>query len=280
MGALHTQYLRLSSVEVADLARDPAVVAIEPYAEPGLADERAAQIVAGNLSGFAPSGPGYLDWLIDPARILDDATFDFAIDVTDGGLDNGSRPARPPGLPRARLRRESRRVAYRRNYSGDAGADAAKDCSGHGTNVASIATGYNDGVAAPALEDFANGFNHGLGVAPFARVGTSKIFNCAGGFAGGWTPATLAGNAYGDSARISNNSWGTSGLAFWGAYTTRAQQYDALVRDARTADAGGTRSCVEVFAAGNDGDGNPDSVACPTPTRATGRSWPRPRPRT
>ena len=108
LGALHTQYLRLSAAEAADLARDPAVVAIEPYAEPGLADERAAQIVAGNLSGFAPSGPGYLDWLIDPARILDGATFDFAIDVTDGGLDDGARPARPLGLPRARLRRQPR----------------------------------------------------------------------------------------------------------------------------------------------------------------------------
>ena len=214
LGALHTQYLRLSSLEAADLARDPAVVAIEPYAEPGLADERAAQIVAGNLSGFAPSGPGYLDWLIDPARILDDATFDFAVDVTDGGLDNGVDP--PDHSDFRALGSGISRVAYRRNYSSDAGADAAKDCNGHGTNVASIATGYNDGVAAPALEDFANGFNHGLGVAPFARVGTSKIFNCAGGFAGGWTPATLAGNAYGDSARISNNSWGTSGLAVLG----------------------------------------------------------------
>ena len=84
------------------------------------------------------------------------------------------------------------RVAYWNDYSSDAGADEGKDCSGHGTNVASIATGYNDGAGAPALED-ANGFNHGLGVAPFALVGASKIFNCAGGFAGGWTPATLAG---------------------------------------------------------------------------------------
>ncbi len=160
-------------------------------------------------------------------------------------------------------------MAYRRNYSSDAGADAVKDCSGHGTNVASIATGYNDGAGAPALEDSANGFNHGLGVAPFALVGASKIFNCAGGFAGGWTPATLAGNAYGDSARISNNSWGTSGLAFWGSYSTRAQQYDAVVRDARTADAG-NQNYVTVFAAGNDGDGNPDSGGLPDPNEGYG----------
>ena len=62
----------------------------------------------------------------------------------------------------------------------------------------------------PTAEE-ASGFNYGLGVAPFALVGASKIFTCAGDFAGGWTPGALASNAYGDSARISNNSWGTKG---------------------------------------------------------------------
>ena len=107
LGALHTQYLRLSAAEAADLARDPAVVAIEPYAEPGLADERAAQIVAGNLSGFAPSGPGYLDWLIDPARILDRRDLRLRDRRDRRRLRRRARPARPLGLPRARLRRRA-----------------------------------------------------------------------------------------------------------------------------------------------------------------------------
>ena len=56
----------------------------------------------------------------------------------------------------------------------------ARDCGGHGTNVASIATGYNDGTGAD--NEDAAGFNYGLGVAPRMRVGASKIFNCAGQF--------------------------------------------------------------------------------------------------
>ena len=68
----------------------------------------------------------------------------------------------------------------------DSGVDAAKDCGGHGTNVSSIAAGYNSAGGLTA-EDFV-GFNYGLGVAPFALVGASKIFTCAGAFAGGWTP--------------------------------------------------------------------------------------------
>src|SRR5919108_192624 len=43
---LRTQYLEIDGSEAAALARDAGVVAIEPYVEPRLLDERAAQIVA------------------------------------------------------------------------------------------------------------------------------------------------------------------------------------------------------------------------------------------
>ena len=65
------------------------------------------------------------------------------------------------------------------NYTADADA---RDCVGHGTNVASIAAGSSSSTGA-AYED-AQGFDHGLGVAPFVRVGVSKLFNCAGSAAG------------------------------------------------------------------------------------------------
>jgi hypothetical protein len=52
---VRTQFLDLSAAEVAELAADPAVVAIEPAGVPELHDERGAQIVAGNLTGSAPS---------------------------------------------------------------------------------------------------------------------------------------------------------------------------------------------------------------------------------
>ena len=106
-------------------------------------------------------------------------------------------------------------------------------------------------------------------MAPFALVGASKIFTCAGAFAStGWTPGGLASAAYGDSARVSNNSWGTSGLSSWGTYSTRAQQYDAVVRDASTSP--GNQQMVEVFAAGNDGEGNPAAGNPPDPNEGYG----------
>ena len=89
---MRTEYRELSSAEVAELARDPGVVAVEAEGEPELFDERAAQIVAGNLNeDFAPSAPTYLDWLV-PGRLPNQDTFDFAIDVSDSGLDNGNTP--------------------------------------------------------------------------------------------------------------------------------------------------------------------------------------------
>jgi subtilisin-like proprotein convertase family protein len=254
VGAVRTQYLELSAGEVAGLARDPAVVAIEPDAAPTPSDERAAQIVAGNLGAPAftqPSGPGYLDWLSQPSRFPSPATFGFAIDVTDTGFDNGADPPAHPDFRELGNVANPDRVAYLQDYTSDANAE---DCAGHGTNVASIATGYNANTGA-ANED-SSGFNHGLGVAPLARVGASKIFNCAGAAAGGWTPATVASNAYTGGARISNNSWGTGTAAAWGEYSTRSQQYDQVVRDAQTGTAL-NQQLVEVFAAGNDGDGNP-----------------------
>jgi hypothetical protein len=251
VGALRTEYRPLSSAEVSELARDPAVVAVEAYADPELFDERAAQIVAGNLNGsFAPTGPTYLDWVVDPARIPNQNTFDFAIDVTDGGLDNGADPPAHPDFRELGSTSNPDRVAYMANYTTDADA---RDCRGHGTNVASVAAGYNTVSSAPEYEDSSN-YNHGLGVAPFARVGASKIFNCDETFSSTWTPAGGTAPAYAAGARISNNSWGTGNSSNWGNYRARSAAYDALVRDAHSNP--GNQQMVEVFAAGNHGDDN------------------------
>jgi subtilisin-like proprotein convertase family protein len=254
LGGLRTQYLVLSYSEAAELARDPAVVAIEPYAEPQLADERGAQIVAGNLSGFVPSGIGYLDWLVDGARIPDPSTFTFGIDVTDEGLDGGTNPPAHPDFRTHGDPSGPSRVTYLHNYTSDTGPGAGRDCGGHGTNVASIAAGFNDSVS--TVDEDAAGYNHGLGVAPFAQLGASKIFSCSGDFSAAWSPASLALNAHFAGARISNNSWGTPEPSVGGSYSTLAQQYDAVVRDARSNEAG-NQELVEVFAAGNNGEGNP-----------------------
>jgi subtilisin-like proprotein convertase family protein len=256
VGAVRTEYRALSPAEVAELARDPAVVAVEAHAAPELFDERSAQIVAGNLtSGFEPTTPTYLSWLL--ARFPDE-TFDFAIDVTDGGLDNGAKPPAHPDF--GELGTSGERVNYNTDFTTpppsppDLDQDA-RDCSGHGTSVASIAAGYNAGVAAD--EQDSAGFNYGLGVAPFARLGASKIFRSCGngGFAMSETITILTEKAWAEDARISNNSWGTGGVNSWGDYSARSAEYDEMARDAHP-DAG-NQGMVEVFAAGNHGEDNP-----------------------
>ena len=229
---VHTQFLNLSAAEVSALASDPAVVAIEPAGVPELHDERSAQIVAGNLTGNAPSGPGYDAWLVTNGF---GAPFGFAIDVTDSGLDRGSTAVVHPDL--------LGRISYTNNYTLD---PDATDCGGHGTNVASIAAGMGTAVGQDAA-----GYKHGLGVAPFAQVGASKIFRCNGAPAAGLDYTTLTANAYTDGARISNNSWGISSS---GGYNAASRAYDFLVRDA-SASLAGNQEMVEVFSAGNDGDG-------------------------
>jgi subtilisin-like proprotein convertase family protein len=228
---VRTQFLELDAGAVERLAADPAVVAIEPAGVPKLHDERGAQIVAGNLTGNAPSGPGYEAWLATKGF---GAPLGFAIDVTDSGLDRGDTVLVHPDL--------LGRVGYAHDYTTD---PDAKDCGGHGTNVASIAAG----LGTAAGQD-AQGYKHGLGVAPFAQVGASKIFRCTGG-ASAVNYATLTSDAYAAGARISNNSWGISNF---GGYHAASQAYDALVRDASSGTPG-NQEIVEVFSAGNDGDG-------------------------
>jgi subtilisin-like proprotein convertase family protein len=264
VGATHTEYRELTSAEVAELAREPGVVAVEAEGEPELFDERAAQIVAGNLNAsFAPTGPGYLGWLVDPLRISTTSTFDFAIDVTDTGLDNGVKPPAHPDF--AQLGGTGERVNYATDLTDPPPSapdpdNNARDCSGHGTHVASIAAGYNAG-AGSETED-SGGFNYGLGVAPFVRLGASKIFrSCGDGGFGLTNPsntiALLTEKAWAADARISNNSWGTGGSTGWGDYSARSHEYDHMVRDAHPDD--GDQGMVEVFAAGNHGEENPGS---------------------
>ena len=227
VGAQRTEYLKLSPAEAAALAADPGVVAIQAHTEPELHDERGAQIVAGDLT---LAQPAYRDWLLDEG--FTDDTPDFAIDVTDGGLDDGADPTAHPDF---------RRVAYRVNYTADSNA---RDCTGHGTNVASIAAG-RPGVATAFEDD--HGFDHGLGVAPFAKIGVSKHFDCAGAASPTFNIATAAANAYASGARISNNSWGSPG----GDYTATAALFDRMVRDASPDP--GLQPMVEVLSAGNNG---------------------------
>ncbi|HEX5618331.1 MAG TPA: S8 family serine peptidase, partial [Solirubrobacteraceae bacterium] len=253
VGALRTDSLRLSATDVARLAADPGVVAVQAHVPFEFDDERAAQIVAGNLTAPAftqPTvSPNYRDWLL--AKGFTGETFDFAIDITDSGLDDGSDPPAHPDFYEGGSTTKPDRIAYVANYSADS---TARDCLGHGTNVASIAAGASGRTGAPAFED-SQGFDHGTGVAPFARIGVSKISDCAGAFAS-FDPSWLVANAYAAGARISNNSWGADTQ---GVYTARAALFDALVRDASPDP--GHQPLVEVFSAGNDAENGYPSIS-------------------
>ncbi len=252
VGTLRTEFVALDAAAVPGLAADPGVVSIEPYRLPHLLDERAAQIVAGNLVAHAPTGPGYLSWLASHG--LDTAPFDFTVDVTDEGLDTGTIPTTHDDFFVGGDDASATRVDYLQEQTSD---PDARDSGGHGTNVASIATGYNDDADAtsgPAGMEDAEGFNYGLGIAPRAPLGATKIFSCAGEFEVATTVTNLAANSYAQGARIANHSWGADTE---GEYTVDDREFDALVRDAQPATsshpAAGNQQMVEVVAAGNAG---------------------------
>lgn len=215
------------------------VLFIGPVVEPRLLDERSAQIVAGNLNAdlTQPAAPGYWDWL--RSRELDSAP-DFVVDVADSGLDRG----KTSGLsvhPDLRDPSGVSRVSYSFNY----GNDSADDDSGHGSFVASIVGGSGTLDQQDAL-----GYLYGLGVEPSARIGVSRIFDARGRLPFNFSFTLAASSAYAAGARMSNGSWG-NGL---NRYDAAAQEYDALVRDARPTTPG-NQEMVFVFSAGNGGPG-------------------------
>jgi Subtilase family len=267
VGPFRTQYAELDSAEVAALADDPGVVSIQPAPQPKLFDERADQIVAGALTGsdpLLPTGPGYLGF--QEARGLGSSTFPFAVDVTDEGIDQGATSSDLADFHEGGNVASASRIAYVTDYTSD---PDARDCGGHGTINASIIGGFNSGTG-EAVED-AQGFNYGLGVAPRVRLGGSKIFVCdSGQFELSGTFTGLAGSAYENGARVTNNSWGTD---VFGAYDADSQEFDAIVRDAQPGTAG-NQEMVEVVAAGNAGpaDGTIGSPATGKNVIAVGAS--------
>jgi Subtilase family/Viral BACON domain len=195
-------------------------------------DEAQGVILSGALSGNVPSGPGYLSFLA--TKGFNSSQFgSFAVNVADDAYQL-TGASQHPDLPAAR-------VAFQNNPTAQAGAQ-----EGHGFLNSNIVGGFNSGTGS-AVED-ASGYNYGLGIAPFAKVGITAIFGN-----GASTPTAWESTAYGQTARISSNSWGFTGAAAK-KYDANAQEYDRIVRDAQTGTAGNQQMIV-VFAAGNDGSG-------------------------
>ena len=246
--------VRLSAADLQKVAAQADVVSIQPYFPPKPLCERQDQIIAGNLIGNVPTGPGYLNWLA--SKGFTQAQFSasgFVVDVSDSGIDDGTTSPNHFGLHQGGSLGGLSRVAYN-HLEGTANAGSSlKGCDGHGTINAHIIGGYDNLSSFPYADS--SGFHYGLGVCPFVKVGSSVIFD-----PNDYTfpnPQTLQADAYFAGARISNNSWGnTNGM---GTYTIVSQSYDALVRDAQpngsSHPAPGNQEMVIVFAAGNSGPG-------------------------
>ncbi|MFY9572683.1 MAG: S8 family serine peptidase, partial [Blastocatellia bacterium] len=262
-GVIHLTVL-IDSISLKDLALFPDVLAIERVGKIRLLDERQDQIVAGaiaqqsvnNLTVSKPAAPGYLSFL-QSAGISTD--FDFTVDVADTGFDQGSDdPARmhPDFFNAAGVSR----LAYLHDFTRDSHPSnpsilPAHDSIGHGTLTASIVGGFNN-KSGDAFRDFL-GFQYGLGVAPFARIGISKIFTDDGSF-----DASLAyiRDGYRIGARVSSNSWGVGcDVGECNRYDVYARAFDSFVRDADS-EFPLNQEMTIVFAAGNDGDITNDGV--------------------
>jgi hypothetical protein len=246
--------VRLSAADLAKITARPDVLSIQPFAPPKKVCERQDQIIAGNLSGNVPSGPGYLAWL--ESKGFTQAQFTasgFVVDVSDSGIDNGTTSPNHFGLYTGGDINSPSRVVYNILEGTPNDPSTLAGCDGHGNLNSHIVSGYDDTSGFP-FED-TSGYHYGLGVCPFVRVGSSVIFDPDNSTNPDDT--TVISTAYNFGARISNNSWGDSDSSDDGTYSVDSFEYDALVRDAQPSDAPypapGNQEMVIVFAAGNDG---------------------------
>ncbi|MEI9959971.1 MAG: S8 family serine peptidase [Limisphaerales bacterium] len=255
--------VRLPTARLGEIAARPEVVSIQPYLERRKFCERQAQIMAGNLSGNVPNGPGYLAWLA--GKGFTQAQFDasgFVVDVSDSGIDDGTTTPNHFGLFKTGNLASTSRVAYARLEGSANSGSTLQGCDGHGNLNGHIIAGYDDQAGFPFAD--ASGYHYGLGICPFVKVGSSVIFDPATFTSPNY--ANLQSRAYRDGARVSNNSWGADTA---GDYDVDAQTYDALVRDAQPAGSevpnSGNQGMVIVFAAGNAG---PDAATVGSPGTA------------
>ena len=241
------------------------VVSIQPFVTPKKNDEREDVIMSGNLNGNVPIQMDYFAYLISHGFDLGTVS-DFAVNMSDSGLDNGTQTPNHFGLYRLgdSTNPSNSRVIYNRLVGTPNPGSTIQGCDGHGTLNSHIVGGYVpsgtvNGVNFDAFPHAdASLFHYGRGMAPFVKIGSSVIFDFDFTFP---SYETLERMAYNDSARISSNSWGA---AVGGAYNTDSQRYDALVRDADNQTSGNQEYTI-LFTTGNSG---PGGTTCGSPGTA------------
>ncbi len=259
--------LPMTPAAAAALAARPEVISVMPYVVPKMLGERQSLIISGNIDTNGPVVPqktNYYDWLATKG-FTNTALFDFAVDVTDSGIDNGTQTPGHFGLyPGGDLAMKSR-VVYNQLFGTPNTNTTLQGCDGHGTINAHIIGGW----AGPFVMMVTNAtdtnvtyvtnrigfpyqdsddFFYGRGVAPSVLLGSSVIFDSKEFTFPNYTK--LIGAAYDNKARVSANSWGADTM---GTYSIDDQEYDALVRDAKPGATKGNQGMIIVFAAGNAG---------------------------
>ena len=231
--------------DIVELAAMPEVTWIGEQLPRQLLDEVQGQIIAGQLSGTLPSGPGYKAFLDNHGFSTTPADYPIC-DVTDDGFGNGGVNDDEVMLEEGTAGNPSRmnHVQYCTSEASGEGPD------GHGHLNVSIAGGYDTLAGQPDTD--ANGYNRGLGMNPYGRFGATRIFDgsgfdisrCSGTDTGVIKKVQDAG------AKVNSHSWGCATCA--GTYDDSSQAYDRGVRDADLSEAGNQQMAM-VFSAGNSG---------------------------
>ncbi|MCA0355054.1 MAG: carboxypeptidase regulatory-like domain-containing protein [Chloroflexi bacterium] len=252
--------VQVSEAALAPIARRANVYNIEAWEAPQKMDERQGQIIAGNVTTaggkVVPNGPGYLSWLQSQGVPTDPNQYPI-VDVIDDGLDNGTTSPIHPDFYVNGVRPGTSRIAAVGNCTADA---SGSNQDGHGHLNVGIVGSYNNLTGSPhvdgASSGIAGGYRVGLGISPFGRMASTKIFNNGGTFdltncGGGSNYIGIIAMAYTHGAAISSNSWGSNS---GGAYTASSQAYDQGTRDASSTTAG-NQEMAHIVAAGNAGSG-------------------------
>lgn len=237
---------------IAALAALPEVTWIGERLPNARQDEIQDQLVAGHLNAArtGPSGTGYKAFL-DSKGFTNDPNAYPIVGLSDDGVGNGSTTngAGDPTFTKL-ADGTTTRLAFIGNCTTDALGDGQ---GGHGHTNTSVIGGYDLRSGSPYRDS--NGYQLGLGVNPYGRMGMTKIFTNADGYSVtncGGTDSGVIAATYNSGARISNNSWGCEGCS--DTYDSSSQTYDARTRDALPGTAG-NQQYLFVFSAGNAGPG-------------------------
>ena len=252
----------VSPEKLKNLSALPDLLRMSRYYPKSRGGERQDLISANQLSGTVPINPAtaitvptnYLEWfnLKFPSA---SSQFDtFLVDIADGGIDRADTTGVSLINDLKITGSGASRLSYVQRIAGmaiDTNPAVNHDTDGHGTHIATITAGFND--TANASNQDTQGHQYGIGISPYTLLGSTKIFEIAGGVDTSLFPnmTTLYSNIYSNMARISSNSWGdnTSPNA---NYSSDSVSIDALVRDAVPATPG-NQQLTMVFLAGNDG---------------------------